>query len=410
MSETAIQRNSQDQHLAQEQRKPTIKDLLEQAKPKIVDVIPKHLDADKLMRVALVTISKNPTLGKCSPQSLLTAFMDSAQLGLELNGSLGLAYLVPYWNSKENCYDAQMIIGYRGLVKLARQSGNASRIDADVVRQGDQFELYYEGSETKFRHVPRWDPSAPIVGAWARVSFSNGEFQARYMPKEDIDNIRKRSKAKDGGPWVTDYAEMCKKTPLRQLCKMIDLSPEVQETMEKLDKREFGGEAMIDVTTVPNVERPNRLKALAQQPEVIDQPDAQPEQQNANGIIDVGLTAKQSPSDLDAESNYQPRNEEDGQSVNNGPANHDPDENEQTAIIFGESITTLEAGKKYLIGLPKQFGADLKSVMASIGVTDYGKCNLDDMQRLCGGMKLVELRNKKQALLLPEQPAKTRVA
>ena len=94
----------------------TVKNLLERAKPAMTGVLPKHITADKMVRVALGAVRTTPQLLKCDQMSLLGAIMESATLGLEPNGVLGDAYLVPY---KKVC---QFIPGYKGLVKLAIQS------------------------------------------------------------------------------------------------------------------------------------------------------------------------------------------------------------------------------------------------------------------------------------------------
>jgi recombination protein RecT len=53
------------------------------------------------------------------------------------------------------------------------------------------------------------------------------------MTKDEVDAIRKRSRSGSSGPWVTDYGEMAKKTSLRRLCKLLPLSPEVAEHIER---------------------------------------------------------------------------------------------------------------------------------------------------------------------------------
>ena len=51
------------------------------------------------------------------------------------------------------------------------------------------------------------------------------------MTKADIDKIRFRSKSKDKGPWITDYAEMCKKTVIRRHAKLVPLSVELDKAV-----------------------------------------------------------------------------------------------------------------------------------------------------------------------------------
>ncbi len=56
------------------------------------------------------------------------------------------------------------------------------------------------------------------------------------MTKPEIDAIRKRSRASGSGPWVTDYAEMARKTVVRRLFKYLPASPEIATAFEKEDE------------------------------------------------------------------------------------------------------------------------------------------------------------------------------
>jgi recombination protein RecT len=211
----------------------TVKNLFEAARSRIVDVAPKHLSPDRLMRVALMTISRTPKLAECTPHSLLNAFMTASQLGLEVGGVLGEAYLVPYKT------EATFILGYRGMINLARRSGQIISIEAQVVREGDIFDFEY-GLEMRFKHQPKAEVDAPITHAWALARFRDGGHQLDVMTIRDIEAIRKRSRSGTNGPWVTDFAEMAKKTVVRRLCKYLPLSPEMADAVDASDRNEFG--------------------------------------------------------------------------------------------------------------------------------------------------------------------------
>lgn len=211
--------SSRDKQLA-------IKDLLERAKPSIAAVIPKHLTPERLLKIALSATSRTPALLACTPQSILLAVMQAAELGLEAGGLLGDGYLVPYKGK------AQFIVGYRGLINLARRSGQMRAIEAHVVRTADTFEVEF-GLETKLVHRPslHGDPG-DIVAVYSVAHFRDGGYQVEVMTRAEVDAIRKRSEASDSGPWVTDYAEMAKKTVIRRLCKYLPLSPELAKALE----------------------------------------------------------------------------------------------------------------------------------------------------------------------------------
>lgn len=73
----------------------TIADYLKKMSPEIAKALPKHMDADRLARIALTTIRTTPKLLNCKIESLMAAVMQSAQLGLE-PGLIGHCYIIPY--------------------------------------------------------------------------------------------------------------------------------------------------------------------------------------------------------------------------------------------------------------------------------------------------------------------------
>src|SRR6185437_2021004 len=99
-------------------------DLFEQRKESIKALLPKHLTPERMLKIALSTTARTPALLACTPQSIVLAVMQAAELGLEPGGLLGESYLVPYGS------EAKLIVGYRGLVALARRSGTLASIEA----------------------------------------------------------------------------------------------------------------------------------------------------------------------------------------------------------------------------------------------------------------------------------------
>lgn len=212
--------------VASKDKQETIRQLLDKAAPSIKAVLPKHLTVERLTKVALGVTARRPELLACSPRSLVLAVMQAAELGLDVGGLLGESYLVPYGDT------VQLIVGYRGLVKLARQSGSLATMEAHVVHDRDAFDLEY-GLEPRLVHKPflTGDRGA-IVSVYAIARFKDGGRQADAMSRGDVDLIKARSKAGNSGPWVTDYAEMAKKTIVRRLCKYVPLSPELARALE----------------------------------------------------------------------------------------------------------------------------------------------------------------------------------
>lgn len=231
-------------------KQATLKDLLNRAAPSLAGVAPKHLTPERLVKIALSAAARTPEILACSPESILRAVMQGAELGLEVGGLLGDAYFVPFKNKTTGRTEAQLIPGYRGLIKLARNSGQITSIEAHVVREHDQFTLTY-GLDAKLEHVPclKGDPG-PVVAAYAIARFKDGGYQVEVMTRAELDAIKARSQAGTSGPWVTDEAEMQKKTVIRRLCKYLPLSAELAKAVELDTAAEMGQSQSIDVELV----------------------------------------------------------------------------------------------------------------------------------------------------------------
>src|SRR5690625_3205730 len=114
--------------------------------------LPKAVGFDRFMRAALSVIRSNNDLKSCDAVSVMGSLLTSAQLGLEV-GPLGHAYLVPFNDRRNNRKLAQLIIGYRGLLQLARNSGEIKSVMVEPVHENDTFE-YELGLEPIIRHIP----------------------------------------------------------------------------------------------------------------------------------------------------------------------------------------------------------------------------------------------------------------
>lgn len=188
--------------------------------------LPKFLDTDHFVRSAISEFRMNPALQECSVPSVLGYFMQAAMCGLEPASTLGQCYAVPFNNKKTGQKEAQFLLSYRGMMSIARRSGDLARIEAHIVHEKDEFELSY-GLTPDINHKPFIDGAPGAVrGAYCVVWFKDGTCQYRFMPKTEIDRHRHRSKASSSGPWVTDYEEMCLKTVFRSMFKWLPVSLE----------------------------------------------------------------------------------------------------------------------------------------------------------------------------------------
>lgn len=235
--------------------KEQIAHLLKVRQSEIQKMLPKHLNAERLLKVAQIAATTTPTLAKCDVPSLVGAIGQCAQMGLEPNTVLGHAYLVPF-NTKRKDADGnekwvnsvQVIIGYKGLIDLARRSGQIVSIAAHEVCANDDFELVY-GLDEKLNHTPAMGERGGIIGFYAVAKLKDGGHAFEFMSRFQIEAIRDASqgwqqavkfKKQALHPWSQHFIEMGRKTVIRRLAKYLPLSIEFQ-TAVALDRMAEGG-------------------------------------------------------------------------------------------------------------------------------------------------------------------------
>ena len=186
--------------------------------------LPKHIKPDRFVRVALTAFTKNPKLLHCTQQSLLSALLDCSSMGIEPDGRK--AHLIPYGDK------CTLIVDYKGLVDIARRSGEIADIHADVVCEGDKFD-YNFGTDSKLVHVPAIKGRGNVFAVYSFVRLKDGSSSFEVMNVEEIEKIHMRSKAANDGPWKTDWNEMAKKTVFRRHSKWLPVSSEFQNAIDK---------------------------------------------------------------------------------------------------------------------------------------------------------------------------------
>ena len=206
--------------------KPAMQQYIKQMEGEIKKALPSVLTPERFTRIILSALSSNPKLAETTPQSFLGAMMTAAQLGVEPNTPLGQAYLLPYWNSRNSCYECQFQLGYKGLLDLAYRSGDISVIQAQVVYEKDDFSYSY-GLEPELKHIPakadRGDPTH--VYAVFRTKSDGYGFEVASIT--DIRaHAQRYSKSFGNGPWQSNFEEMSKKTVLKRVLKYAPLKSE----------------------------------------------------------------------------------------------------------------------------------------------------------------------------------------
>ncbi len=211
----------------------------------IAAALPKGQDEKRWLRIIQTEIRRNPKLLEADYRSFALAVLMLAQLGLE-PGPLGHSYLTgPFRNNKTGIKEVVPIIGYKGLIDLAYRADTVDLIDAVPVHEGEPFRIV-RGSEQRLEHEELASCAQNKVVAYYAIAFPKGSGRAVFevMWAEDIEAIRKRSRAKDDGPWKTDFEAMALKSPIRRMLNRgkVRLSPQVAATIAEDEAREFGFE------------------------------------------------------------------------------------------------------------------------------------------------------------------------
>ena len=243
--------------------------------------LPKSMTAERLTRIVMTECRKVPALMQCNQESFFGAVLQCAQLGLEPGSALGHCYLLPFGNGKSrdgrpNC---QLIIGYRGMIDLARRSGQIVSINAYCVHEADEFE-YELGLHPDIHHRP--SPLAergPVTYVYAVAVLKGGGVQFEVMSRAEIEAVRVQSKAGKSGPWVTHWEEMARKTVVRKLFKYLPVSIEAVRAVE-IDEKSDRGEVVTenDFIDTTFVDKGQELDPVTPQeePEVIKQTEPEP--------------------------------------------------------------------------------------------------------------------------------------
>lgn len=186
----------------------------------------KYLTPERVVRIVTAAAARNPKLLECKPQSVLSSVIELAQLGLEPGGPLGQAYLVPYG---QQCTP---IVGYQGYLALARRSGEIQSVFAQVIYSADVYEIRY-GDNPGIDHSPSLSGKrGDAVAVYCIAKFKDGGQHIEVMTVDEVEAVRNRSKASRGGPWVTDWAQMARKTVIRRARHYWPISVEMANAAE----------------------------------------------------------------------------------------------------------------------------------------------------------------------------------
>lgn len=228
----------------------TLVDQVRQMEAQFQLAMPRGAEAAQLVRDVLTSLSQNPKLKECQPATVLGGAMTMAQLGLR-PGVLGHGWLLPFWNNKAKwadpngrertgAFQAQLVIGYQGLVELVHRSDRIVSIAARTVFTNDEFRLGYGAESDIFVHNPALDGprgEPRLYYAIARMK-GGGYALTDPMTHADMEAYRDKyamAKTKEGvivGPWRDQFEGMAHKTMIRRLVKLLPKSTELAQAIE----------------------------------------------------------------------------------------------------------------------------------------------------------------------------------
>jgi len=200
-----------------------LRQFVESKQTDLASTLPKQIDPERFLRVALLAVTKNKALWECSKESVFLAIMESARVGLQIDNKE--AALIPYGGH------AEFMPMVQGIIRLMLRSPGLTKVEARVVRDGDQFEYRY-GLDPQLEHKPVGGSDRPITHAYAVMWRQGAGTTFEVVTREEIEQVRGSSRAPDSPAWKNWYGEMCRKVVLKRLAKYADLSPEATRAIE----------------------------------------------------------------------------------------------------------------------------------------------------------------------------------
>ncbi len=283
--------------VATTQKKGTLGEWLKDRKDSFLQALPANtVNVDRFMQSAMLAITnpKMPDLVRCEKESIYRALKEAAAYGLELNGMLGQAYLIPY--NVKGVMTCSLQLGYKGLIALARRSNTIKTIAAEPIHENDFFEVELGMGRNLSHKIDIMKERGEVIGYYCLVELCNGGSQFKVMSKKDIEKHRdKFSKAynpKDpNNIWNKNFDAMALKTVVIQTLKLCPISIEAMDAVikdERADSKDIADDVEYTVTdepeTTPETKNPANdfleapKKMVEKSNPVVSQPQPEPQQ------------------------------------------------------------------------------------------------------------------------------------
>jgi recombination protein RecT len=180
-----------------------------------------------------------------------------------------------------------------GIMKLVRNSGEISTWSVQAVYKNDNFDFSL-GDEEHISHKPALSSRGELIAVYSIVTMKDGEKSREVMSVEDVNAIRARSRSGKSGPWVSDFAEMAKKTVIRRHSKRLPLSTDIEGVLKDDDEMFMPAPEVQPMpeeapATPKRASRLNKVAEKAPAPDddgVIDLPHREPTPETAGNADD----------------------------------------------------------------------------------------------------------------------------
>ncbi len=214
--------------------KRTMAGLLDPIRADIARALPRRADPERFIEAVLIEL-RSLDLGDITPMEIRRVVMRLAHLGLE-PGLAQLVNLYPQKNRARQCTELVPRPTYRGVIELARRSGEVCTVIAKIIYAEEQFETWVDDAGEHLKHRPVLAPQSPMIGAYAYATGNDGRLLALVtLSIADIEARRAYSRRANAGAWVEHREAMARKTAILALAPFLPLSPEQTGIVEAPD-------------------------------------------------------------------------------------------------------------------------------------------------------------------------------
>lgn len=237
-----------------------VRNQLTAMQPQFAAALPKHVSPERFVRVVMTAVQMTPALLNADRRTLFASAMKASQMGLLPDGREGA--IVTFKDQ------AQFMPMVAGIMKMVRNSGEISTWSVQAVYENDNFDFCL-GDDEHITHKPALTGRGKIIAVYSIVSMKDGEKSREVMSVEDVNAIRARSRSGNSGPWVSDFAEMAKKTVVRRHAKRLPMSTDLDDVLRSDDEL-FQPPEQPEAAPAPAeapapTKRPSRLAKVAEQ-------------------------------------------------------------------------------------------------------------------------------------------------